>query len=154
MQICHLKICRPGRAEQLKAFGIRTANDLLWCDVNVIAAQFDAPFRAKRALSRLQTAIRLAVTIDTMTPRDAMLLVAIHRSTVGSLACEHAATLRRDLERFSMSTRGRRLVGRRGIPSLRRLKQWIATSRQTTLSIEQSETRNHISGNLGVTSVA
>ncbi|MEM6779662.1 MAG: DUF4332 domain-containing protein [Planctomycetota bacterium] len=126
MRIQHLQLCSEKRASQLADVGIRTAGDLLWCQPERIAGSFRAPARACRAIRRFQSAIGLAVAVEGMTPRDAMLLIAIHRRSVDSLAGEHAATLRRDLERFSLSTQGTRLVGNRGIPSLRRIKAWIA----------------------------
>lgn len=133
MRLEHLSLCSPRRCAQLADLGVETAGDLLWCDASAIASTFGAPDRAGRAMERFQAAVRLALDVDGMTPRDAMLLLAIHRRSADSLARETAATLRRDLERFSLSSQGSRLVGRRGIPSHRRIKTWITRCRDAAM---------------------
>jgi hypothetical protein len=130
MKLEYLKLCPPKRCGQLAELGIQTAGDLVFSDPKQIAAKFPTPQRAERALQRYRAAIRMALAVESMMPRDALLLVSIHRRSVKSLARESAAQLHRDLERFSLSTRGSKLVGRRGIPSLRRVKIWVATCRQ------------------------
>lgn len=130
MNLEHLKLFPIRRCEQLASVGIQTAGDLVYGDPKAIAATFDHSERAERALRRYRAAIRMALAVDSMMPRDALLLVAIHRRSVASLSRESAAQLHRDLERFSLSTRGSKLVGRRGVPSLRRVKAWVATCRE------------------------
>lgn len=130
MELDYLQICSPKRCGQLAAIGIQTAGDLVFGDPQKIASSFENSQRAERAIRRFRTAIRMALAIESMMPRDALVLVAIHRRSVSSLARESAAQLHRDLERFSLSTRGSKLVGRRGAPSLRRVKAWIATCRE------------------------
>lgn len=127
MRLDHLKICPPRRCQQLGAVGVQTAGDLVFGDPAKIAATLPNSPRAERVLRRYRAAIRMAAAIDSMMPRDALLLVSIHRRSVASLSRESAAQLHRDLERFSLSSRGSKLVGRRGVPSLRRVKTWIAT---------------------------
>ena len=129
MRLDYLKICSIKRCERLAEIGIQTAGDLVFGDPKKIASSFENSQRAERAIRRYRTAIRMALAIDSMMPRDALMLVAIHRRSVSSLSRESAAQLHRDLERFSLSTRGSKLVGRRGVPSLRRVKAWIATCR-------------------------
>ena len=132
MDLEHLKICSAARCRRLRAGGVTTAGDLLICDPSQVADQFRSPERAERAIRRLRAAVRMAAAVDRMTPRDAVLLIAVHRRSIRTLAMERPAVLHRDLERFSLSSRGSRLVGRRGIPSVRRLKRWIETSGQLT----------------------
>ncbi|MCM2372449.1 DUF4332 domain-containing protein [Aporhodopirellula aestuarii] len=130
MRIEHLKLCPSERCEQLAAIGIQTAGDLIYGDPKRIAETFRNPARAERAIRRYRAAIKLALSVESMMPRDALLLVAIHRRSVASLSRESAAQLHRDLERFSMSSRGSKMIGRRGVPSLRRVKAWVATCRE------------------------
>jgi len=130
MKLEHLQICPPRRCQQLAAVGVQTAGDLVYGDSRSIASRLSHPERAERALRRYRAAIRMSLAIDSMMPRDALLLVAIHRRSVASLARESAAQLHRDLERFSLSTRGSKLVGHRGVPSLRRVKAWVSTCRR------------------------
>jgi hypothetical protein len=68
-----------------------------------------------------------------MMPRDALLLISIHRRSARGLACESPASLHRDLERFAESTRGRTQLRGRRIPSMRRLKRWIAQCESSSL---------------------
>lgn len=130
MRVEHLKLCPPARCRELAAAGVETAGDLVFGDLKKITSAFGNPARAERAIRRYRAAIQLAAAIDSMMPRDALLLVAVHRRSVASLARDSAAQLHRDLERFSLSSRGSKLVGRRGIPSQRRVRSWIATCRE------------------------
>lgn len=130
MRLEHLNLCPATRCRQLAAIGIQTAGDLVYGDLSQIAKSFGSPDRAERAIRRYRAAIKLALGIDSMMPRDALLLVAIHRRSVASLARESAAQLHRDLERFSLSSRGSKLVGQRSVPSLRRVKTWVANCRE------------------------
>ncbi len=130
MRLEHLNICPPPRCRQLAAVGIQTAGDLIYSDLSKVAATFRNPQRAERAIRRYRAAIKLALGIESMMPRDALLLVAIHRRSVASLARESAAQLHRDLERFSLSSRGSKLIGHRSVPSLRRVKTWVASCRE------------------------
>lgn len=130
MRIEHLQICNEKRCRLLAKVGVVTAGDLACCNPDQISRQYKSPGRALRSIKRLRAAVRLAVAIDGMMPRDALILVAIHRRSVASLARESAAVLHRDLERFSLSSRGQRLVGHRGVPSLRRVKSWVGQCEQ------------------------
>ncbi|TWT89372.1 DUF4332 domain-containing protein [Neorhodopirellula pilleata] len=129
MKLEHLQFCPPRRCHQLADVGVQTAGDLVYSDLPKIASRLSHPERAERALRRYRAAIRMSLAIDTMMPRDALLLVAIHRRSVASLSRESAAQLHRDLERFSLSSRGSKLLGNRGVPSLRRVKAWVSTCR-------------------------
>lgn len=130
MRIEHLQICNEKRCRLLAKVGVVTAGDLACCNPEQISRQYKSPGRAFRSIKRLRAAVRLAVAVDGMMPRDALILVAIHRRSVASLARESAAVLHRDLERFSLSSRGQRLVGHRGVPSLRRVKSWVGQCEQ------------------------
>ncbi|TWT66040.1 hypothetical protein CA85_29020 [Allorhodopirellula solitaria] len=130
MRLEHLNLCPPTRCSQLAAIGIITAGDLVYSEPVKVAATFRSPERAERAIRRYRAAIKLALGIESMMPRDALLLVAIHRRSVASVARESAAQLHRDLERFSLSSRGSKLIGGRNVPSLRRVKSWVASCRE------------------------
>lgn len=138
MDLAHLKICNSARCVRLKEAGIETAGDLLVCRVRTVCHLQGWSRRAEATIGRMKAAVRLASNVESMTPRDALLLIAIHRRSAATLAREHAATLHRDLERFSLSTRGSRLVGRRGIPSLRRVKLWIEACRTVSIPVLQT----------------
>ncbi len=130
MRLEHLNLCPATRCHQLAAVGIQTAGDLVYGNPSKVAGIFRNQQRAERAIRRYRAAIKLALGIDSMMPRDALLLVAIHRRSVASLARESAAQLHRDLERFSLSSRGSKLIGHRSVPSLRRVKTWVANCRE------------------------
>lgn len=130
MRLEHLNLCPATRCRQLAAIGVQTAGDLVYGDLSKIARTFSHPERVERAIRRYRAAIKLSLGIESMMPRDALLLVAIHRRSVASVARESAAQLHRDLERFSLSSRGSKLVGQRSVPSLRRVKGWVASCRE------------------------
>ncbi len=133
MKLEHTQLCSPKRCERLAEYGIVTAGDLASCDPTSIASKFAAPAKALRTLRRYRRAVRLSAAIPGMMPREAQLLISIHRRSVRGLARETAAVLRRDLERFAESSDGQRQLKGRRLPSTRRIKRWI------------SECENHVS---------
>ena len=126
MKLEHTKLCSPHRCKRLSGLGILTAGDLASVNPDQLARQFAAPRKALGVIKRYRRAIRLAAAVPGMMPRDAMLLVSIHRRSVRGLASESPSALYHDLERYSESTRGRLQLRGRRIPSTRRLKRWIA----------------------------
>ncbi len=91
-----------------------------------LAVHFRASRKAERVIKHYRRAIRFAAAVPGMMPRDAMLLISIHRRSVRGLASESPAALHRDLQRFAASTKGRVQLRGRQVPSTRRLKRWIA----------------------------
>jgi len=131
MRLEHVKLCSSHRCHRLRTLGIISAGDLSAADLSQLASHFGAPKKALRMLTQYRRAIRFAAAVPGMMPRDAMLLISIHRRSVRGLACESASSLHRDLERFAESTQGRRQLRGRRIPSTRRLKRWIAACEQS-----------------------
>ncbi|MDA8743837.1 DUF4332 domain-containing protein [Rubripirellula amarantea] len=125
MKLEHTRICSPRRAERLAELGIETAGDLANCDPDRIAKKFGSPKKAAHILRQYRRAVRLAASVPGMMPRDAMLLVCIHRRSVRGLAHEKPVVLHRDLERFAESSTGQSQLRGRRLPSVRRLKRWI-----------------------------
>ncbi|MDG2224326.1 MAG: DUF4332 domain-containing protein, partial [Rubripirellula sp.] len=119
MRLEHTKLCSPHRAQRLKSLGVFSAGDLSNSDLEKLAAHFGASKKALRMLVQYRRAIRFAAAVPGMMPRDAMLLISIHRRSVRGLACESAAALHRDLERFAESTQGQIQLRGRRIPSTR-----------------------------------
>lgn len=130
MELEHIKLCSPRRCERLRSLGVKTAGDLSSANPRQLASNFGAQRKAYRVLSDYRRAVRLAASVPGMMPRDALLLISIHRRSVQGLASESAPALHRDLERFAESTRGRVQLRGRRVPSTRRLKQWIAACQQ------------------------
>jgi hypothetical protein len=125
MKIAHIGICSTNRAKRLAQLNIVTAGDLAFADPAALAKQFGAPRKAASMLRHYRRAIRLAASVPGMMPRDAILLVSIHRRSTRGLARETAGSLHRDLERFAESSQGQSLLRGRRLPSTRRIKQWI-----------------------------
>ncbi|TWU47419.1 hypothetical protein Poly51_52190 [Rubripirellula tenax] len=126
MRLEHIRICSPRRCKRLNEFGIVTAGDLASADPHRLAEQFNAPRKALRTIQHYRRAIRFSASVPGMMPRDALLLVSIHRRSIRGLATESAAQLYRDLQRFAESSQGQALLRGRRLPSTRRLKRWIA----------------------------
>jgi hypothetical protein len=126
MRLEHTKLCSPRRCERLRRLGIVTAGDLSAADPERVAMHFAAPRKALRVIKQYRRDIRFAAAVPGMMPRDALLLISIHRRSVRGLASETPASLHRDLERFAESSKGRLQLQGRRIPSTRRLKRWIA----------------------------
>ncbi len=126
MRLEHTKICSPRRCRRFRELGIVTAGDLACALPDRLAVHFRATRKAERVIKHYRRAIRFAAAVPGMMPRDAMLLISIHRRSVRGLALESPATLHRDLQRFAESTKGRVQLRGRRVPSMHRLKRWIA----------------------------
>jgi hypothetical protein len=125
MRLEHTKLCGQHRCRRLESLNVISAGDLCTADLRRLATHFGAPKKAYKMLVQYRRAIRFAAAVPGMMPRDAMLLISIHRRSVRGLAMESAVSLRRDLERFAESSPGRLQLRGRRLPSTRRLKQWI-----------------------------
>ena len=128
MSVAHSRLCSVQRCERLASFGIETIGDLARCHPEQVATHFTAKKKAARVITQYRRAVRLSASVPGLLPRDAMLLVSIHRRSVRGLAMESPGQLQRDLERFAESSRGRHQLRGRRLPSLRRIKRWIAES--------------------------
>lgn len=126
MRLEHTKLCSTQRCDRFRELGIITAGDLACADPERLAGHFRASRKAERVVKHYRRAIRFAASVPGMMPRDAMLLISIHRRSVRGLALESPAALHRDLQRFAESTKGRVQLRGRQVPSTRRLKRWIA----------------------------
>ena len=133
MRLEHTRLCSQRRCERLHELGIVTAGDLSNANPERLALHFGSPRKALRVIKQYRRAIRFASAVPGMMPRDALLLISIHRRSVRGLASESAAALHRDLERFAESTKGRLQLRGRQIPSTRRLKRWITQCESTTV---------------------
>lgn len=125
MNLQHSRLCSIKRAERLAAVGIVRVGDLAAAEPLELAKNLGAPPKAEATLRRYQQAIRMATAVPGLMPREAMLLVAIHRRTVRALAIESPSLIHRDLERFALSTRGQRQLRGRRLPSVRRIRKWV-----------------------------
>lgn len=125
MKIAHTGICSPQRAKRLADLNLISAGDLAIADPAALAKHFGAQRKAASMLRHYRRAIRLAASVPGMMPRDAMLLVSVHRRSIRGLASETPGSLYRDLQRFAESSQGRSLLRGRRLPSTRRIKQWI-----------------------------
>jgi hypothetical protein len=108
----------------LREVGIIRAGDLLTCDLKQFPNHSDADKRI-RLIKRYRQVVRLAASVPGMMPRDAQLLISIHRRSIHGIASESPASLHRDLVRFSLSSKGRRMVRGQKLPSVRRLRKYI-----------------------------
>ena len=126
MRMEHTRLVNEKRCSTLRKIGILTAGDLAFCDPAKLSARLGGTVKTMAILAKYRRAIRLAAAVPGMMPLDALLLISIHRRSLRGLAAESAAALYRDLQRFAISTNGRRLMKGRQVPSQRRLKKWIA----------------------------
>lgn len=114
----------------LRSLEIRTTADLLAADPLEIAQRLGLSAGAAGVMRRWQRAIRLSRLLPAMTPREALLLHAVHRKTLRSIAEESAPRLRRDLGRYALSTAGSRLLADQPLPSPERVKGWVEAARR------------------------
>ena len=142
MRLEHTRLCSDARCELLRGVGVLTAGDLACCDPAKLAKNLGGAVKTTAVLARYRRAIRLAAAVPGMMPPDAMILIHIHRRSLRGLAIESPAGLYRDLQRFSLSTKGRRLMKGRQVPSVRRLKKWIAACDWVIKKANSGESKN------------
>lgn len=92
---------------------------------------------ASRKRARRQRAIRFAKHFPDMNPLEARVLMAIHRRSPGALARESAGVLKRDWERFLLSTRGQRIAAKTGVPDIARIRRWISLAQTKQAAIAE-----------------
>lgn len=114
----------------LRSVNIRTTDELLEADPDELVARLRWPDVAQLSVRRWQRAIRVARAIPSMTPRDALILQAVHRRTVRAIASEAAPRLHRDLKRYALSSHGTKRLGDRPLPSLDQVRRWIEGARE------------------------
>jgi len=136
MELRHMRLCSEKRCDRLARVGIMTAGDLVAAEPLQLTKRLGLSTKAVATLRRYQHAIKLAASVPGLMPRDAMLLVAIHRRTVRALSLDTPALLHRDLERYAMSSRGQRQLRGRRLPSLRRVRKWVDACTASKLGIQ------------------
>lgn len=82
-----------------------------------------------KATRRRTRAHRFSAIFSDMTPREAKLLFCVHRRSLRQLASESPAALRRDLQRFVLSSRGRAISRDRPAPTLVRVRRWVSEAK-------------------------
>lgn len=125
MRLQHVKLCGARRCESFAKAKVFSVGDLASCDPAEVARRMGAPSKAVATIKRYRRAIRLAASVPGLMPRDADLLIRIHRGSVLSIAQESPGLLHRDLQRFALSSDGARFVGNRRLPSQRKVKSWV-----------------------------
>lgn len=126
--LAQLGLCSGARCRQLEAIGIVTAEDLVTAELEDLVRRLEAPPAARGVLGSYRRAIRLAMAVPGLTPHEARLLASIHRRTLAALAAESPALLYRDLERFAWSSRGRKQLRGRRLPSPQRVRALVEAS--------------------------
>ena len=98
---------------------------------------------AARRRARQQRVLRFAKHFTGMEPREARILIAMHRRSPHVLARESAAVLKRDWERFLLSSAGQRLAAGSEVPDIARLRNWITLAR---LKVAEAAARKQTRG--------
>ncbi|TWT93320.1 DUF4332 domain-containing protein [Stieleria varia] len=129
MKLEHLNFCGRARCRTLAEHGILTAGDLVFATPDALRVAVGSGPRARRWIKMHRRAIRLAVGVPGLMPRDALLLVRVHRNSLNGLARESAGGLCRDFQRFAETTAGRRWLAGRRLPSVRKTRTWIESAK-------------------------
>ena len=122
-----LKIMSRRALENLERLDVVTVGDLLELDFESLG---EAGF-GDREIARLRVsrrAVRLALVIRRLNPRNARLLIAVHRGSPERLALTNAVRLQKDIQRFALSSRGSRLIGDMPLPPVEVVREWIESA--------------------------
>ncbi|QDV70323.1 hypothetical protein Poly24_40440 [Rosistilla carotiformis] len=132
--LASLRLLPTGVLRQLESSGHRRVQDLLRLNLSQWATEQRLTASQQSQLRTVRRAIRMAFALRAMHPREAYLLIAIHRRSPEDVASDSPRHLFRDLERFALSSRGRALTRRIEIPSLERVSAWIAAAQDHQFS--------------------
>ncbi|MEZ6088810.1 MAG: DUF4332 domain-containing protein [Pirellulaceae bacterium] len=124
-----LRLLSPALKQVLKRCQIETVADLLKLRASHTAAVAHLTSRQWKQLRRIQQALRLSLQIRRMHPRDAIVLLSIHRTSIAIIAADSPKHLYRDIQRFALSSRGERLIARMGMPTREQVAAWIEAAR-------------------------
>ncbi|MEL6899269.1 MAG: hypothetical protein AAFP90_24470, partial [Planctomycetota bacterium] len=86
--ILQLGCCNMRRRRALLAAGIKTVADLALASIPQLAGTMKLGTRGRSALSRIASAVRLALLFENMRPIDALLLISVYRKSRESIASE------------------------------------------------------------------
>lgn len=132
--LASLRLLPPAMVQRLEEDGKSRVADLLQLNLSQWATQQGLTRSQHSRLRTVRRAIRMAFALRVMHPREAYLLIAIHRSSPADVASDSARHLFRDLERFAMSSRGRALMKRIEFPSIDRVSTWIQSAQHHQFS--------------------
>jgi len=88
------------------------------------------------AKKRRQRCCRFAARFSDMDPGEARILMAIHRRSPRRLAFESPGLLKRDWQRFLLSSRGQRIAPSGAVPDLDRVRSWVQQARERSAGSE------------------
>jgi hypothetical protein len=115
---------------RLASLGIHTVGDLARCEPAAMVLRGQWPEQHRRVLVEARCAARMCLSLRSMRLIDARLVRAVHRRSLQSLANEKAVRLHRDILRFTLSSRGRRMLRDHAAPGLRRVQRLIDQAKQ------------------------
>lgn len=123
----------PSMIRRFTSQNVQTVGDFIELDLAQWTKNQQWPAaESSKALAKLRSVrrcIRLAMAIGNMSPREARMLVAVYRRSPQDVANVSPRRLLHDLERFALSSRGRRMIGNRPLPSLERVQWWVMRAR-------------------------
>jgi len=148
-------IFSPRQITMLRRIGCRTDRDLLRLTAERLETRL-ADFASSQqhraggplvppidrigsTVRRGRWAIRFAGRFCDMTPRESLLLHAVHRGSRRTLAQDSAGMIRRDLQRLALSSRGQRMLRLDEIPEVERVKSWIGQARDGCSAIVSAD---------------
>ncbi|WP_417744127.1 DUF4332 domain-containing protein [Rosistilla oblonga] len=132
--LASLRLLPPSLVRQLESHGLVSVKDLLNLNLTEWASERGLSKSHQSQLRTVRRAIRMAMSLRVMHPRDAYLLIAIHRRSPEDVASDSPRHLFRDLERFALSSRGRALMRRIEFPSIDRVATWISAAQDHQFS--------------------
>jgi len=130
--IAALRMLPTTVVQELELANVRTVGELLNLNLREFSRSRKLSNRHLIRLRDVRRSVRLALAIRGLRPREAYLLIAVHRCRPVDLATESPRRLFRDLQRFALSSRGARIVKRMQLPTADRVESWIASARQQT----------------------
>lgn len=128
-------VIAPRTAQKLCSFGVLTVGDLHAVVLNALAKKMTTSGMGSQKLNRIRvmrwrTTLVLLAELPEISPLDAALLIAIHRSSASSLAQESPRRLHADLRRFLHSSEAQRRFQSYPVPNPETVEGWILAAKK------------------------
>jgi hypothetical protein len=119
----------PWQRRSLVRMGVRTINQLLEHS-GPITSRSGKLVVTRGVFQSWKQAVRVADQLPPMRPLDVLLLKAVQRRSWDSLAASNSRSLHRDIIRFSLTTRGAKLLADHRLPTPGDVERWVLAAIQ------------------------
>ncbi len=115
----------PKTAERFAAMGIKTVEQLLSCDPGTLASELNAYWITAESIQLWKTQATLMCEIPALNKLDAQMLAGAGFQSAGQVVHSDPRLIHAEVQRFALTSAGRRYLASNKIPTADDVSQWI-----------------------------